>query len=128
MLRVRPPLRTARIAILAACALIAGCDFDSDTDNGRVTVRNRTDQEVLVVYDQEVDACCCCDDVVWSEDRSETIRPGQRAVIYVDSLFWDGRVDVRYDGRWRRYDLDFDVLGFAEVDVEIDDFAPSGPG
>lgn len=117
----------------AACLALGGCDYNEYTDNGQVTVKNRTDKTIVVHYDTEYvsggDGCGCDEggDVDVYHQHAH-IRSGGEKTLFVDSLFWDGLITVEYDGEWQAYDVDFDVLGFDTIWVREDDFMPKGNG
>lgn len=104
--------------MLVLLVTLAGCDFNPETDNGQVTVWNETDEAVTVRYWVEVETCCGVD----QEQREARVDAGSHRRITVDSLFWDGDVQVFYRDQQRTYDLDFNIFGFADVHVRPEDF------
>jgi len=125
------------LALLAIGLSLAGCDYNSYTDNGQVTVKNRTPDTIIVHYESETVSSihdCNCDGAA---DQVEISYPhhhahvpsGKEATLYVDSYgFWDGDITVEYAGQLRTYDIDFDLLGFDTIWVRYDDFVPTGSG
>ena len=63
------------ILATACCLAVAGCDFNSDTDNGQVEVRNRTDDRIIVRYQREDSACDGCVEVVATVRRDLATPP-----------------------------------------------------
>lgn len=113
------------ILATACCLAVAGCDFNSDTDNGQVEVANHTDDRIVVRYQREESACDGCVEVVRAMAE---IPAGEERTLFVDSWMFDGELEVEYRGLLHLYDVDFNVFGFAEVDVRTEDFVPAGSG
>jgi hypothetical protein len=123
------PMLTLAAATLALG--LTGCDYNAYTDNGEVTVKNRTLFPITVHYDtEEVVAATSCGDVETElVHHHATIKPAGEATLQVHSLgLWDAIIDVDRAGLIRRYDVRFDAIGFDTVWVREEDFLPTGTG
>lgn len=125
------------LPLLLLAVVITGCDGDPNTDNGQVTVRNRTDDTITVFYKQEaasrqITSDCACEttDIVYARyDLDAHIPSHSSDTLTVDSYgWWDGDITVEYYGLYRTYDLDFNLFGFDSVEVFEEDFLPAGNG
>ena len=126
-----------RVLLPSLCLLAAGCDYNPYTDNGQVTVKNRTDATIVVHYETEVVTDlddCDCDGEIDSVDLSlfhnhSHISAGDEKTLFVDSFgLWDGSIVIEYAGQFRTYDVDFDIIGMDTIWVRQDDFVPVGDG
>jgi hypothetical protein len=92
--------------VIVGLVCIVGCGLE---DHGWVAVHNMTDQNIIVYYDILMEDG-------WEEERQIEIKPNQVAKFavmidnYIDGGFCDGFLRIKYNGRSKGYDLDFDLF------------------
>ena len=100
--------------------ILLGCDGNSKTDNGQLTVTNNTDMTITVYYLSELDNGYY--QGTRTEARETQVSSGSSRQVYVDTVFWDADVEVEYNGHMKTYDLDFDLSGRESLSVETGHF------
>ena len=111
------------LLLLFIASLFLACDFDSDIDNGNVTVFNNTTLPIRVyyVYEEESDSSSFSsenDDNVNVVSDSVTIGAGESKYLTIQSsIIYKGKLDIVYGGILKNYVVDFNIFDNADKTI-----------
>ena len=115
------------LSVITIMCLLLSCDFDTMRDNGIVKISNNTSAAVRVYYCYEEEEGSAPADDEYADvsvyTSAVTIDPESSERIFIQSnWFFDGEFTVIYGGLKKEYDIDYNILDYAEVDIEQSHF------
>ncbi len=113
------------LPVLLLSIFLSGCFWSSGSDgNYTVQVNNHTNSVIVVYYNvNEGEYDESTGDYQWTYEAFAVIDPDSSEVIEVRDDGFAAEIRVEYQGKIIRYGIDPDFWGWAEVDVNIGDFA-----
>jgi hypothetical protein len=123
---------TPILACSAVALLVLGGCHDA-SDNNCITVKNRTDDAIVVEYAVEVERLLECDGdgdghrdrVVIREERESWVPAHDERDLLVGDEWWWSWMRVCSHGLWRDYQVEVDAVGNGTLWVRPEDFAPA---